>query len=644
MYNLRRWIVFGTGVAFSLFHLYTSGFASLPDQLMGAWHLGFIMVLAFLVIPKRGETAKKSWDTPVALFLAASSVLVAAYLIVTYESFIQRVGQVTKPDIVFGVIMVVLVLEAARRTVGWVIALIAVAFLCMGLLGPYLPGFLANRGYSVERIAYQMYMTTSGIYGVPLNVSANMITLFVIFGSFLDHSGAGKMFIDVAFSLTGRSRGGPAKAAVVSSALMGTISGSAPANVAVTGTFTIPLMKRAGYNATTAGAIEAVASTGGQIMPPIMASAAFVMSELTGIPYIQICIAAVPSALLYFVTIFAMVHFSAIKLGLQGTPSADLPNFGDTLKQGLHLVFPFGVLVYMLSSMYSPGFSAFWAVVATIAACMMRKNTRLDLNGFLISLRDGGVRMVEVAVTCAVAGIITGMINLTGLGVTISSILISVADGSLFILLLLTMFTSIVLGMGMPTVAAYLMLAVLVGPALTEVGLSQMQAHFFILYFGTVSTITPPVALAAFTAAGIAEAKPMQVGLKAVVFGIAAYIVPFMFAYNESLLFQGPLQETFFAVITALIGCCGLAAGLQGQLITLCRWLERFILAAGGLVLIIPGWRTDLAGIGLIGLVCLIQWRRVRANKVAPIAGQVGHTVNQRGTDTQHDENRELFR
>jgi TRAP transporter 4TM/12TM fusion protein len=434
-----------------------------------------------------------------------------------------------------------------------------------------------------------------------------MIALFVIFGAFLEKSGAGKIFIDLAFALTARGRGGPAKAAVVSSALMGTISGSAAANVAVTGTFTIPLMKRAGYESAFAGAVEAVASTGGQIMPPIMASAAFVMSELTGIPYIDICIAAAPSALLYFFTIFVMVHLRAVKLDLRTTEEENIPSFWPTLRSGIHLMLPFGVLVYLLARMYSPGFAAFWSVIATITVCMLRKSTRLNLSSFLESMRDGGVRMIEVGITCAVAGIIIGMINLTGLGVKISSLLITLSGGSLLALLFMTMVASIILGMGMPTVAAYLLLAVLVGPALISVGISTLQAHLFILYFGTISAITPPVALAAFTGAGIAKASPMKVGLNAVLLGIAAYIVPYMFVFNEALLFQGKLSQVILATLTALIGCACMAAGIQGQLLKKCHAYERAILIAAGLALIKPGILTDILGLGGLALVFALQ-------------------------------------
>ncbi len=609
MEQLRRKLIFIVGVSFTAFHLYVGGLVSIPDHVMRAAHLTFIMILAYLV----NNNLKKQEESRLALIirfsLATASALTGGYILFNYEDLVQRFGIATQLDIVFGIVMILLVCEAARRTVGVVLTGIAAVFLLYGLLGPYLPGLLAHRGYSVGRIAYQMYLTTSGIYGVPIDVSATMIALFVIFGSFLDRSGAGKTFIDLAFSLTGRSRGGPAKAAVVGSALMGTISGSAAANVAVTGTFTIPLMKRAGYDSSFAGAVEAVASTGGQIMPPIMASAAFVMAELTGIPYIQICIAAVPSALLYFFTIFVMVHLKAVQLDLCGSDQDQLPNFMATLKEGVHLLVPFGVLIYLLAEMYSPGFAAFWSVMATILVCMLRKSTRMGPMAFLEAMRDGGTRMIEVGVTCAVAGVIIGMINLTGLGVKLSSLLIALSGGSLLALLFVTMVASIILGMGMPTVAAYLLLAVLVGPALMDVGLSQLQAHMFILYFGTVSAITPPVALAAFTAAGIAEANPMKVGLNAVLLGIAAYIVPYMFVYNPSLLWQGDLIYIILSLLTAMLGCTSLAAGILGQLLRHCVVWERLLLIASGLLLIKPGLITDAIGLLMVAGVATVQYQ-----------------------------------
>lgn len=608
MNKLRNGIIWVTGCAFSLFHLYVSSFGSLPDHLLRAIHLTLIMVLAFVILKKKDEQSSVSFYC--SLLPAALSLVTCGYLIITYDDLVQNIGISTPTGIAFGILLCLLVLEAARRTVGIVLAGSAVLFIVIGLFGPYMPGFLANRGYSVERIAYQMYLTTSGIYGSPLGVSATMIALFVVFGSFLDHFKAGKFFIDLAFAFTGKSRGGPAKAAVVGSALMGTISGSAAANVAVTGTFTIPLMRRAGYDAVTAGAIEAVASTGGQIMPPIMASAAFVMAEITGIPYINICIAAVPSALLFFFSLFVMVHFTTLRRGIKGCADAEIPNFMDTLKMGYHLLLPFAVLIYLLNSMYSPGYSAYWAIMATVFVCMLRKETRVDLNGLFAALRDGGVRMVDVGITCAVAGIITGMINLTGIGVKLSSILIAISDGSLPLLLLFTMATSIILGMGMPTVAAYLLLAVLVGPALTSYGLTQLQAHFFILYFGTISAITPPVALAAFTAAGISGAGPMKVGFKAVIYGIVAYIVPFMFVFNDALLSQGDLQTIIYSTVTALVGCVALSAGLIGQLLHKCGITERLILVGAGIAMITPESQSDLFGFFMTIAVYVWQLRR----------------------------------
>lgn len=615
MESFRKWLITVLSITFSLFHLYTGGVGSFPDHIQRAIHVALILMLTYAVNPGRKEGEGSSWGVWLNMLLVFCSGLVGVYLLVNYDDIVLREGVALPMDIYIGILAIILVWEATRRVLGLFLASIAAIFLVYALIGPYLPGVLAHRGYPITRVAYQMYLTTSGIFGVPIGVSATMIALFVIFGAFLDRSGAGKIFTDLAFSLTGRARGGPAKAAVISSALMGTVSGSAAANVAVTGTFTIPLMKKTGYEPHFAGAVEAAASTGGQIMPPIMASAAFVMSELTGIPYVEICIAAILPAIFYFVTIYINVHLRAIRLNLTGSSREDLPRFFKTLAAGFHLILPLFILIYLLARMYSPGFVAFWSVVATILACYVKKETRMGPSSLMMALKDGGTRMIEVGVTCAVAGIIIGVINLTGLGVKFSTALIVLAGGNLFLLLILTMVASIILGMGMPTVAAYLLLAVLVGPALINMGLPILVAHLFILYFGTLSAITPPVALAAYTAAGIAKANPLTVGIHAVGLGIAAYILPFMFVYNQALLLQGSMGEIFLAILTALAGCYAISAAIQGQLRRRCGLIERLILFSCGLLLIKPGIWTDLLGLAGLSMIIFIQYRWERGKK-----------------------------
>ena len=591
-----RWVVLVVGVSVSLFQLYTGGFGIFSSMTQRSVHWTFMSVLAFLLYRSRKKSERKT-PTIMDVILIALALATGLYILFNWEAVIERTGMPIERDIYFGVLMVVVVLEATRRAVGSALAYTAVAFLLYAYFGPWMPGIFAHKGYSVERIISVMYTSTEGIFGIPIAVSSTYIVLFVLFGAFLSKCGGGRFFIDFAFSLTGRARGGPAKAAVISSAFMGTMSGAAVANVVTTGTFTIPLMKKSGYPATVAGAIEAVASTGGQIMPPIMGAAAFIMAEFTEIPYITIATAALIPALLYFFAIYLMVDSQARKQGLKGLPREELPRVGATLAWGGHLFVPLIVLIVMLVWAYSPMKSVFWGIVLIVVMGMVRKTTRVSPWKLIEALEYGARNAVTIAAACASAGIIVGVIALTGLGLKFSDSLVSLSGGNIFFALFFSMIASLILGCGMPTTAAYVVLASLAAPVLIRLGVPVLAAHLFIFYFGCVSTITPPVALSSYAGAGLAGADATKVGNTAFKFGLVAYIVPYMVVYGPSLLMQGGPVKILTSVATACLGVIAFTAGLQGYLRRACSWWERLLLVAAGLCLLFPGLRTDLGGV-----------------------------------------------
>jgi len=519
----------------------------------------------------------------------------------------NRAGKFLDVDVLMGSVLILLVLEAARRSTGWPVPLVAIVFLLYSFLGPYLPEFLIHKGYSIKRVTTYLALSTDGVFGVPLGVSANFIFLFILYGAILQRSGAGKFFTDLAFSITGGTRGGPAKAAVVSSCFFGMISGSSVANTVTTGSFTIPLMKKTGYPPHFAGAVEASASTMGQIMPPVMGAAAFLIAEFLGIPYIKVCIAAAIPAALSFFAIFMQVHFKAVMMGIKGIPRADLPSLKETLLNGWHHLISIFLLVYFLSLNFSPERAVFWAILATIACSYIRKHTRMSLRNIFEALKEGAIGSTEVAAACAAAGIIIGSITMTGLGLKFSSLIADLSGGNLLLALPFTMIACLALGMGVPTTAQYIIIAALVAPALIKLGVVAIAAHLFIFYFGTRADITPPVALAAYAGAGIAGSNPMKTGVTAFQLGIAGYIVPFMFIYGPELLAIGPVHKVIFATLTATFGVYCLAAGVQNCLFIQTKYYERLLLLITSFLLIKPGLMTDLAGILLFGIVYLSQ-------------------------------------
>lgn len=620
--NSARRVAAVIAVAFALFHIYTAATRSLAAYQQRGVHLAFALVLAFLLYPASGRSKKSEGPSWVDVCLAIAAAVCGGYLVLGYERIMELMGIPATADLVVAGVMVLLVLEATRRVLGAAITIIAAVFLVYAHFGYLAPSIIAHQGYALDRILSQMGLGTEGIFGTPLGVSATFVIMFIIFAAFLSESGAGQFFIDIAYGLFGRVRGGPAKVAVVASALFGTVSGSAVANVVGTGTFTIPLMKRVGYKPHFAGAVEAVASTGGQIMPPVMGAAAFIMAEMLGMPYISICVAAMLPAVLYYLAVFFMVDLEAVKTGLRGERPEGLPSVRRILADGWFYVVPIIVLVYFLAVVrYSPMRAAVYALVATVAVSFARKSTRLSIPKVIETLKKGATGSLEVALACASAGIVVGVFNLTGLGIRLSSLLIELSHGYLPALLVLVMTASLILGMGLPTTACYIILAVLVAPTLVEMGVRPVAAHMFVFYFGIISAVTPPVALAAYAGASLAGAPMSQTGFTAWRLALAGFILPYMFVYGPELLMIGRWTDIALAAASSSLGVFALATSLQGYLIREAKLAERVVLLIAALLLIKPGLATDLAGLAGIGLVVVTQLlsaRKAKKGEAAP--------------------------
>jgi TRAP transporter 4TM/12TM fusion protein len=582
------------------FHLYTSGFTPMTALIQRPVHLALMSVLAFAGVGGRGKGPRSSLLRGLDVVLGAAAVFSCLYLVLEQDQLVLRAGTSTTLDLVAGALAVLVVLELARRTTGWGLVVIALLALAYGLAGPYLPGFLAHRGYGVTRLIQHLYLTTEGIWGVPLGVSADFVYLFVLFGAVLDTAGGGVMLIGLANRIAGRTRGGPAKTAAVASAIMGSLSGSAVANVVTTGSVTIPMMKRSGFSGRFAAAVEAAASTGGQIMPPVMGAGAFILATWTNIPYVQVAMAAAIPAILYYAALFMVVHFRAHKSNI---PLPDESELQGSFKESVHLLVPLVIIVVFLAMGRSPMRAAFWGVISAGVMTSLVPATRLTLQGWGKALRGAGSGTVQVASACAAAGIVVGVASLTGIGLRMSDLVITLSGGRLPVALLLTALGSIVLGMGLPTTAAYVVLAALGAPALTELGVPLLSAHLFIFYFGCISNVTPPVALAAYAGAGIAGSPPFKTAVTAAGIAGAGYLVPFMFVYDPALLLDGSVVEIVMALGTGLMGMVILASAGVGFLRRVLRPLERGILLAGAAALFSPSLIADGIGFGLAAMV-----------------------------------------
>ncbi len=604
--SVKRWpiyVIMAVGLAMSLYHLYTAFFGTPDAQLFRATHMAFAMTLAFLIYPLTSGGEHNRLD-PLSLLCVALAIASCAYFFVEKDYIDNRmiyVDDLIPGDWVFGSMMVLMLLEATRRVMGLVLPITALLFMGYAVF---------IHGTGLQALLEQIYLTTDGILGIPVSVSATYVVLFILFGSFVERTGTGKLFMDFAMALTGHTTGGPAKVAVLTSAMFGTVSGSAVANVMTTGTFSIPLMKRIGYRPAFAGAVEAVASTGGQIMPPIMGAAAFVMAEFLGVPYITVAAYALLPAVLYFVAVLSAVHFEARRLGMQGLPRSELPSLTRTLKDDGHLFLPLIIIISVLVAGYSAPFAALCGIGSVFPTALLRKSSRqhLTVRNVLEALVDGARNAVGVALACGCAGIVIGVIALTGLGIEFTSFVLGLAQNSLLLALILTMCAGIVLGMGMPTTPAYIMQVALLVPAIVKLGVSVEAAHLFAFYFAILSAITPPVALAVYAANGLSGAGLWDSGIAAVKLGMTGYIIPFMFVFGPSLLLIGAWHTIAMTSATALCGVILLAAGLHGFLIAHAPLWQRVFLVAAALCLIKPGLYTDLVGGILFATALIGQW------------------------------------
>jgi TRAP transporter 4TM/12TM fusion protein len=597
-------------VAMSLYHMYVAAFGPPEAVIFRGTHLIFALTLVFLLYPTvaRGAAAWRVLDA----LLAAAGWAFVLHIFLNYEYFTNRIiyiDELTLADRAFAVVAVLIVLEATRRVIGWALPLTAIAFLVYAAV---------FTNVKTPVLMEQLYLSTEGIFGSTLGVSASYVMLFVLFGAFMERSGTGQLFMDFAMSITGHAAGGPGKVAVVSSSLFGTVSGSAVANVMVDGPITIPLMKRTGFRPPFAAAVEAVASTGGQLMPPIMGAAAFVMAEFLAVPYAQVALWAAIPALLYYVAVFFAVHFESKRHGLAGVPKSELPLFLQVMAQRGHLFVPIAIVLAGLMAGYSAPLSALVAASSCLPVALLRASTRAGITwrSVLGALEDGARNTLSVAMACACAGIVIGCVTITGLGITFTQVVIALAQDSLVLALVLTALAGIVLGMGMPTTPAYIVMVALLVPALIKLGAATPAAHMFAFYFAILSAITPPVALAVFAAASLAKANMWTTGWAAMRAGAPAYIVPFMFVYEPALLTIGDWTATLHATVSATCGVILLAAGLFGYLMRPLAMWQRAVLVAAALLLIKPGWITDVIGAGL-ALVVIASQLAARAREAA---------------------------
>ncbi|KAF0194543.1 MAG: TRAP transporter 4TM/12TM fusion protein [Bacillota bacterium] len=593
------------------YHMYTSRMGMPEIVKHRAIHVGFILILVWLYYPATKKSPKNK-PTPLDLGLVVATVIMVGYTYLTRDAFALRGGVALPMDYVMGAIAFVLLLESCRRVVGPQLLILVLVFLLYAWGGSFVPGVLSHRGYSIQRIIYQNYLTTGGIWGQPIGVSATYLIIFIVLGSVLEKSGLGQLFNDLAMAASGRMVGGPAKVAVVSSALVGMISGSAASNVATTGAFTIPLMKRVGYKPYFAGAIEAAASTGGQFMPPIMGSVAFIMAEFIGVPYLTIAAAAVIPALLYFAGVFFQIDLRARRMGLKGLDDSDIPDAWDTVKKYGHMIIPMFVLVYLLYIGRTPLYAAFYTVVYTVALSWVRKETRIGLKELVTVCVASARSSLAIGVAMANAGFVVAVLSMTGIGIILADNIVALSGGNLMVALILCMVVSIILGMGLPTTACYVISSSIAVPILRQMGVPVFQAHFFVLYFACLSTITPPVALAAYVGAGMAGADTNQVGWTAFKLALAGFIVPFFFIYSPAMLLIGSSNGIAWAAITGLIGTGLLAVTVEGFLfIDLPIWLRALFMGAA-INLMAPGTFSDAIGAGLavVALLCVYLLRQ----------------------------------
>ena len=611
-----RWAVAVTviAVAMSIFHLYTSGFGTLMAMKQRSVHLAFLVLLTFLLYPgsKRAPRNRPSVVDWIWIILSVSSSL---YIFFTFEAFSMR-GTAIPLDITMGAILIVCVLEATRRSVGKELMILALLFLAYGYWGEYIPGVLGHTGFTYKRIVYQLFLSSEGIFGISLGVSATYIVLFILFGAFLTETGMGRFIKDLAMSLAGRTIGGEAKVSIVASGLMGMINGSAVGNVAATGTFTIPLMTGAGFKPVFAAAVVAVAGTGGMIMPPVMGAASFIMAEFLGLHYGVIMLAAAIPAVLYYLAEYAVIHIEAVKTGMRPIPRDEIIPLTKVMRERGHLIVPIVVIVYLLLIGRTPLYAAFYGIIASIAVSFLTKATRLTWKSFFKAMESGARQSVGVGIACAVVGNIIGITNLTGLGLVLGDNIVSLAGGSVLITTFLTMIVCVILGMGLPTTACYIVTATIAAPALMKLGVNPLAAHMFTYYFACLSNLTPPVAIASYGAAGLSGQSPSAVGWTGFRISLAGFLIPFTFIFNpELLLVGGNFVSITISTVTSIIGVIALASSLQNYLYAPMNVVQRAGMFFGALLLIFPGIITDIAGVALAG--AIFFWQKMDAKSRA---------------------------
>lgn len=631
-------------VAMSCFHFYTSGFGLLLAQKQGAVHLAFTLALVFLLYPASSKQSKTSGIPFYDFILGAIGVASAMYLVVFFNELVTRAGLPTRTDLIMGFLLIATLLEATRRISNPVLPCLAVIALLYCYFGRSMPDMLAHRGFNVARIVNHMYLGTEGIFGTPLEVSSTFVFMFILFGSVLEKTGLGKFIIDLSLALAGWSTGGPAKVAVVSSGLMGTVSGSSVANVCTTGMFTIPLMKSVGYEPHFAGAVEAVASTGGQIMPPVMGAAAFIMAQILGVPYIEVAIAAIVPALLYYFAVMVQVHFEACRLGLKGIPWKQLPPLMPLLRSKGFLLIPLIAIIYFLLAGYTPLKAAFNGILVSFVLSWLNKETRLTPARLYDAFQSGARSAIGVACACATVGMVVGMGTLTGLALKIAGAIVALAqvspDGSLAALassifslapgaavtaeaaasaltkiftLFFTMIASLILGMGLPTTANFIVTSTMAAPALFLLGVPPMAAYMFVFYFGIAADLTPPVALAAYAGAGIAGSDPMKTGVTAFKLALAGFLVPYIYVYNPMLLFiDVEALHMAQAICTALIGVFLLAMFTIGHFKAHLVWYMRIVAFVGAICLLVPGTMSDIFGLAVLAAIYALQTAKAK--------------------------------
>ena len=604
-------------ICFVAFHLYTAAFGTMPGIAQKSIHLGFLLVIFYINAMVDSE---KRWEQIFLGIMALFALGGCAYITILDENLQLRAGIVYASDILFAILLIIAIFEACRRKMGNPLVIITLVFVAYAFLGKYIPGFLNQPGMTLKKFTSLVYLTTDGIFGSPLYASASYVVLFVLLGAIMSVSGIGDYMTNLATSLFGHMRGGPAKVAVVASGFFGSFSGSSTANVFGTGTFTIPMMKKNGFEPEFAAAVEATASTGGAIMPPIMGSTAFIMAEMLGIPYTAVAKAALIPAILYFLAVLFGVDIYAAKHGLKGIPRSQLPKVRSMLKQ-IYMLAPLIFLIFCMAVFNMTIVrSGLLTIIVTLVLVEINPKTRMTKEQWLQIPVQTVKSAVSVGIACAMAGIISGVIMGSGLGYRISSILTSVAGTSMLLLLVLTMVVSLIMGMGVPTTAAYLVLASLVAPTMIQLGIPPLAAHMFIFYFGCISSITPPVALAAYAGAGLAGCDPNKTGYKAFRLAFCSFLMPYLFVYNPVLLMEGGVLDILWSLVTALIGAYLLASGFEGFFFRWSlKWFERPLMILGAVMLIVPGMVTDLVGIAIIVVEFVTEFMFKRSEKFVPV-------------------------